>query len=260
VIGISLLAQGLTDFGVLFFNRRARGKEWQMAVASTFRDHVVLIGLGHLGYRVAEELQELERDVAVIEIKPNEDLAAITRASGIPVIPDDAQRVSALREAGVERARTLVVCTQNDSANLQIAFKARKLNPGIRVVVRIFDDDFARSLEENFGFTAMSATGMAAPKFAAAAAGMDITRPITVEGELLSLGRLTIERASRLVGRCVAEIEQKYDVSVVLLRHDGASDFHPAGECCLVAGDVVAVLAGPQQISCLARDNEGDVG
>jgi len=31
--GVGILAHGLADFGVLFFNRQARGKEWEMAVA-----------------------------------------------------------------------------------------------------------------------------------------------------------------------------------------------------------------------------------
>ena len=39
VIGVITLAQGLAEFGVMLFNRRARSKEWEMAVASTFSDH-----------------------------------------------------------------------------------------------------------------------------------------------------------------------------------------------------------------------------
>lgn len=256
LVGLSILAQGLADFGVLFFNRRARGKEWEMAVASTFTNHIVLVGLGHLGFRVTQALCELGQDVAAIEIKPDEELTAVARALGVPVIPDDARRESALRAAGVPKARTLVVCTQNDSANLQILFKARKLNPNLQVVARIFDDDFAQSLEESFGITAMSATGMAAPKFAAAAAGMDITRPITVEGESFSLGRFDIAPYSKLIGRSMGEIEQTYEVSVVLLRNNGASDFHPASDRCLSGGDVLAVLGGPEQISRIAHDNQ----
>ncbi len=43
------LAQGLTEFGALLFNRRLRSKEWEMVVASTFSNHIILVGLGHLG-------------------------------------------------------------------------------------------------------------------------------------------------------------------------------------------------------------------
>ena len=45
-----------------------------------------------------------------------------------------------------------------------------------------------------------------------------------------SLGTLTVGRGSRLAGLSVGAVEREYDVSVVLLRRDGASDYHPAGE------------------------------
>mgnify|MGYP002624373544 FL=1 len=255
LIGISILAQGLADFGILFFNRRERSKEWEMAVASTFHDHIVLVGLGHLGYRVTQKLFELDRDVAVIELNPDEDLIAEAQAMGIPVLKDDARRESALHAAGVPKARAIILCTQNDSMNLQIAFKARRLNPQIRVVLRIFDDDFGQSLQDQFGFRAMSATGMAAPTFAAAAADVDVTRPITEEGEALSLARLKLEAESGLLDCSVSEIEQNYDVSVVLLREDGRSDFHPAGTRKLQQGHVLGVLGGPEQINRLVDAN-----
>ncbi|GJM42178.1 MAG: hypothetical protein DHS20C20_24600 [Ardenticatenaceae bacterium] len=255
VIGISILAQGLADFGLLFFNRRERSKEWEMAVASTFQDHIVVVGLGHLGYRVTQKLYELDRDVAVIELNPEDDLIIEAQAMGIPVLRDDARREAALQDAGVAKARAIILCTQNDSMNLQIAFKARRLNPKIRVVLRIFDDDFGQSLQEQFGFRAMSATGMAAPTFAAAAADVDVTRPITVEGEALSLARLKIEAGSSLRNCSVSEIEQNYQVSVVLLRENGRSDFHPAGERKLQLNQVLAVFGGPEQINRLVDAN-----
>ncbi len=70
IIGVSILAQGLADFGVLLFNRRARGKEWEMAIASTFKNHIILVGLGHLGYRVTSKLHEMSQDVVVIDFEP----------------------------------------------------------------------------------------------------------------------------------------------------------------------------------------------
>lgn len=256
IIGIGLLATGLTDFGVMLFNRRARSKEWEMAVASTFSNHTILVGLGHLGYRVVQNLHAMEEPVVVIELNPTVDLIATVQAMNIPVLQDDATRQMALEAAGIRQARTIVLCSQNDSANLQIAVKARSLNPNIRVVIRIFDDDFAQSLEEQFGFSALSATSMAAPAFAAAAAGADVTRPITVEGESFSLGRLRIEKTSKLLGMSIADIEKKYDLSVVLLKRAGESDSHPLGERILCQGDALAVLGNPQRISLLVHDNQ----
>ncbi|MCP4359696.1 MAG: hypothetical protein GY796_16945 [Chloroflexi bacterium] len=255
IIGLLVLALGLTDFGILLFNRRQRGKEWEMAVASTFNKHVVLVGLGHLGFRVVKELHDLDQEVVAIEHVPDDELVAQAQAMGIPVLAGDARREEELRGAGIVKARALVICTQNDSVNLQIAFKARKLNPHINIVIRIFDDEFGQSIQEQFGFRAMSATGMSAPVFATAAANVDITRPITIEGESLSLARLEIQPLSNLINQSMSDLEQNYDVSVVLLRQDGVSTFHPAGDCQLKEGATIAILAGHSQISHLVDDN-----
>lgn len=255
ILGLGILAAGLADFGTLFFNRRARRKEWEMAVASTFNRHHVLIGLGHLGFRVMETLVESGQEVVVIERDPKVDLITQAQATGVPVIQDDGRRVEALEGAGTARARAILLCAQNDAMNLQIALMARRLNPAIEVVIRIFDDQFAEDISRQFGFRAMSATGMAAPAFASAASGVDMTRPITVDGRPFSLASLTLGRGSLLAGRSVGEIERDFDVSVVLLRRDGTSDPHPTADRATTEGDTLAVLGGPEQIARMTAAN-----
>jgi voltage-gated potassium channel len=255
LVGVATLALGLTEFGILLFNRRARNKEWEMAVASTYSNHTILVGLGHLGYRVVQMLHETEENVVVIEVNPSVDTLDAVRKMGIPVLEDDATRPSVLEAAGVSHAKTIALCSQNDAMNLQIALKARSLNHNIQVVIRIFDEDFAKSLQAQFGFTALSATGMAAPVFAAAVAGADVTHPISVEGQLLSLARLTISTDSDLTGKTVGFIEDNYHLNIVLLRHDHLSEMHPSDSRPVRGGDVIAALGGPEQLSHLLHDN-----
>lgn len=255
VIGLIILAQGVTEFSVMLFNRRARGKEWEIAVASTYNNHIILVGLGHLGFRVAQEINNMDQDIVLIEANPKADLIASIKSMGIPVIQDDASHPATLEQAGVKHSRAIILCTQNDSLNLKIALNAKHLNPEIHVVLRIFDDEFAHALHEQFGYTAFSATGMAAPAFAAAASGVDMTRPITVEGQTMSLAHLKIEPASILIDQTVNNVEQKYNISVVFIRRNSTSDFHPPADFCLSASDVLAVLGGPNEIRRLAGDN-----
>ncbi len=256
IVGLVVLAQGLADFGSLLFNRRARSKEWEMAVASTLRKHVVLVGLGHLGYRVALKLHELGEQVAVIENNPKADKVSDARNLGIPVINDDATRQSTLEGANIKDARTIILASQNDSMNLQIALKARSMNPNLKVVIRIFDDEFAHALQEQFGFIALSATEMAAPVFAAAAAGVDVTNPISIEGQLLSLARLPISKDAPFAGQTVGFVENHYHINIVLLRRKNESHMPPRDISLLQAGDVIAALGGPEQLNKFLHDNE----
>lgn len=147
------------------------------------------------------------------------------------------------------------LCTQNDALNLQIALKARSLNPNIHVVIRIFDQDFAQSLQQQFGFTALSATAMAAPAFAAAAAGVDITNPITVEGKPLSLVRLKVNPSSKLAHQMIGKIEQTYEVSVVMLKDEQGEDFHPNAKRIITPGATLVCLGKPERLSVLVHDN-----
>jgi voltage-gated potassium channel len=256
IVGVIILAQGLADFGSLLFNRRARNKEWEMAVASTMNKHIILVGLGHLGYRIAQKLHEMGKNVVIIELKATQHTVSAAREMGIPVIEEDGRNATALVGANIKDAQTIILASQNDAMNLQIALKARSLNPTIQVVIRIFDEDFAHALQDQFGFTAMSATEMAAPVFAAAAAGADVTNPISIEGQQLSLARMTIAAASLLANKTVGYVEDNYHLNIILLRHDHNSEMHPTDTRPLHAGDTLAVLGGPEQLRKLMQDSQ----
>ena len=256
LVGVIMLAQGLADFGTLIFNRRARNKEWEMAVAYSLNKHVILVGLGHLGYRVALKLHETGEQIAVIEFNANTDTLSAVRELGIPVIHDDATRPAALEAANIKEASTIILASQNDAMNLQIALKARSMNPGIKVVIRIFDEDFAHALQEQFKFIALSATEMAAPVFAAAATGTDVTNPISIDGQMLSLARITISENALFAGGTVGHVEDHYHLSIVLVRHDHQSEMHPTDNSSIHAGDTLAVLGGPAELRQLLQDNE----
>ena len=256
LIGIIILVQGLADFGSLLFNRRSRSKEWEMAVASTLENHIVLVGLGHLGYRIVESLHETGNEVAVIELDPAIDAFKAVQKMDVPVIQEDAVRSAALEAANIKDAHTIILASQKDSMNLQIALKARSMNPDIKVVIRIFDEDFAHALHDQFGFKALSATEMAAPVFAAAAAGADVTNPISIEGQQLSLARMVVSPRSDFAGKTVAYIEDNYNTTVILLRQNDHSEMHPKGNSQLRAGDTIAVFGGPDQLRQLMQVNQ----
>lgn len=257
LVGIGTLALGLADFGYLLFNRRARSKEWEMALASTLDNHHILVGLGHLGYHVAENLKgAMSQPVAIIENDPSTEEISAVQAMDIPIIQDDASKESTLEAAGVTRAKSIILCIQEDALNLKIAVKARSLNPNIRVIIRIFDEDFAHAINEQFGFTALSGTGLAAPAFAASAIQSDITRPISIEGETLSLARITVNSNSLLEGATVGSIEDSYDVSIILVRHNQMSEFHPTDKHQIFANDSLAVLGTPDRLHKIIHDSQ----
>ena len=95
-----------------------------------------------------------------------------------------------------------------------------------------------------------------APAAAAAKTGADVTNPISIEGQQLSLARLCIHDSSILTDKTVGYVEDNYHLNIILLRHDHQSEMHPTDTSPLHAGDTLAVLGGPEQLSRLMQDNQ----
>jgi Trk K+ transport system NAD-binding subunit len=253
LLGVILIGRGVADFVTLLFNRRSRLSQWEEAVASTFRDHIIVCGLGHLGIRVVRELVALDEDIVVIEIKPDSARFDEVRRHDIPIIVGDARNEEVLDRAMLDRASAIIIATNNDLANLQTASRIRERNKDIRIVMRMFDDQFARSMADRFDVSAvMSASMMAAPAFAGAATSTEIIQTFSVAERRLVMGRVEVETGSRLDGGCcIADIEQELDLSIVLLETNGNVDVHPDPEGHLKAGDVIAVVGVLQNIQTM---------
>jgi len=184
--------------------------------------------------------------------------AAEVRDQGVPVVVGDARRPQVLRQAGVDRARAIVAATENDPANLEIALSAREINPGIRVVLRLFNESLAEKVSGAFDIqAAFSTSALAAPAFAAAATRSDVTRSLYVDDLLLNVSQVTVAAGSRLAACTVGDLEQGADLSVVFYRSadGGVADFHPADAMRLAPGDRLTVFASLEALGRLDRLN-----
>ena len=255
IVGLALITRG-ADFALLLFNRRLRKGEWQVAIASTYSDHVVLVGLGHLGFRVARELRNLGDEVIVIERDPQADLLEAAQAMDILVIQGEATKMETLQAANIEKASAIILCTSDDSANLQIGIKAHKLNDKAKVLVRVFNEEFAEEIQEHFGFSqAFSASALAAPAIAGAANESDVSSPISLAGRALSLARFVIKKNSTLIGMTVDQVENAFDGTIVLLERGKQVDLHPHNDLALVEGDHFAIFGEPKALNKISRAN-----
>ena len=103
--------------------------------------HVVVVGLGQVGLRLATTLAALGLPVVVVERDPLPANLAIAKAAGIPVLVGHANERSVLARAGLARARALAAMGSRDLDNVEVAITARAVAPTIPVVVRAGEDD-----------------------------------------------------------------------------------------------------------------------
>ncbi|MGF1506632.1 MAG: potassium channel family protein [Anaerolineae bacterium] len=263
LLGLIFLTLGVADFAILLFNRQARQDQWEASVASLMNNHVIVIGLGHVGIRVVRELVLLEQDIVIVQNSEIEDHFEEARSYEIPIIVGDGRSVETQEKAGVSRAAAVIICTCDDLANLQMASHIRQQRSDIRIVMRMFDDQFARTMAQGFNIDAViSSSGLAAPAFAGAATGTEIVQTFKVEEKVLAMGRIAVKEGSQLDGMTIGEVEEMVDVSVVLLHTvDGHIDIEPDSGYQLTGSDVIAIISemkSIQQISARLNRVEGE--
>jgi Trk K+ transport system NAD-binding subunit len=251
VFGVGTMVAGGALLGVVFsylasVATTSRLEERMGRRAKRLSGHVVVAGLGTVGYRVERLLFELGVPVAVIDRAPDPRFVDAV-GERVPVLSGDVRVSENLQRAGVQDAFCLVACTDDDLTNVAACMEARRINPDIRTVARIFDERLAARVAGAFGIdAAVSATQVAAGAFVGAATDERALRSFPIgDREFLAL-------------RYVLPGDMQHD-RIVRWRQDGVRILAfqppdgvvqppsaltgglPAGSAAIVAGPAVAV-------------------
>ncbi|MFF0509689.1 NAD-binding protein [Streptomyces sp. NPDC004250] len=174
--------------------------------------HVVLLGLGKIGTRVLTRLREMNIPVVCVEADPEARGLATARRLRVPVVLGDVTQEGVLEAAKIQRAHSLLALTSVDTTNLEAVLYGRSVRSGLRVVLRLYDDDFAtaayrtlRAAHPGALTRSRSVTHLAAPSFAGAMMGRQILGAIPVERRVLLFARVEVAGHPQLEGRTVGE-------------------------------------------------------
>lgn len=106
-------------------------RRWRRSV----RNHILICGYGATGQAAAAELMkrgESIEEIVIVDSDPNAIEAAAT--AGFVTVVGDATQSAVLREAGVARARSVVVAPNRDDTAVLITLTVRELNETARIV------------------------------------------------------------------------------------------------------------------------------
>ncbi|MEU4470857.1 NAD-binding protein [Micromonospora sp. NPDC023888] len=220
--------------------------------------HVVLIGLGNVGTRVMAQLREYDVEVVAIDKDPAPRGGALARQLEVPVIVGDAALSETLVAASVADCQALVVASTDDVANLEAALAARDLHPGLRVVLRLFDGDFAERVEETFALgVSRSVSYLAAPAFIGALTERAVITTIPVDRHALPVAEVPVAAGSELDGRPLDVVNRDGQVRLIARTPAGGGrtiwwkDLDPRQV--VFAGDRLTVVARRRGLDWLTR-------
>ena len=217
----------------------------------TMENHIVLCGLGTVGYRVFTGLQERGEAVAVLEKnESNRFLPLVRTGKAAQVVRGDSALRESLNLVNVAAARCIIAATSDDMANIQTALNARQINPQIRVVLRTFDLRTAQRVGRTFGFeVALSASALAAPTFISAALGQTVSQAFALGDQTLSVARLRVATTGAATGQELATALRGMESGVLAYIPPGEPpQYHPGPATILQPGAVLVVVAADEAV------------
>ena len=123
-----------------------RHSRWRSAL----RDHTVVVGFGTKGRSAIQSLLStgLSRENVVI-IDPNHHVVNAANAEGFAGIMGDGSRSEVLRRAEAQRAQQIVIAPQRDDTAVLVTLTARQLNPRIKIVAAVREEENAPLLRQS---------------------------------------------------------------------------------------------------------------
>jgi Trk K+ transport system NAD-binding subunit len=225
------------------------------------RGHVLVIGLGTVGLEVVQRLARAGTDVVVVEMNEHNRHLGQVRALGVPVVIADATLPPVLRSVQLATASAVAVLTSDDMANLETGLAVRdqlgQRWATVPVVLRIFDPQFARSVQETFGFHYVRSTAaLAAPWFVGAALGLDVLSTFYAGDQPLLVARLTVTPGGGLHGLRMDDLGALIRVLAIRRAADLSVLEHPPRRSTRLQPADEAYLIGPHEelLTILRRD------
>ena len=211
--------------------------------------HIIIVGCGKVGRTLAEQLQEEETDLTLIDTDADniEDLTEDIDAMGIV---GNGASINTLMEAGVDSADILIAVTASDELNLLCCLIAQKTGH-CQTIARVRNPIYSKEIgfiKERLGLSMIIN-----PELTAAREISRLLRfPAAIKIDPFSKGRVELLKFKVLPefgldGMSVSQITDKYKCDILFCAIEGKTQLSiPGGNHLIHNGDFVSIIATPQ--------------
>lgn len=216
-------------------------------------NHIVIIGLGRVGRKVASLLQDLRQEIVGVSFNQDFDRSILPK---MPLIVGNLNE--ALAKANLNTAKSVVVVTDDEMLNLEIALMAKNANPRNNLVIRTDGQDLSENLTKLLPEAkVLEFYQIASEVIAGAAFGENIIAVCPIQNQNILVTEYQIEVNDTLKGLLISEVAYGYGVEVIA--HAKLSQnltLMPSDDLQLVEGDRLIVLA---TVEGLQRIEQGQI-
>ncbi|MFK8182087.1 MAG: NAD-binding protein [Phormidesmis sp.] len=209
------------------------------------KDHVVVVGLGRVGRKVATLLADLNQPLVALDTQPNTTEIPLQ----IPLLTGSI--LKELPMANLAAAKSVIAVTNDQMLNLEVALFAaeknlnRTFSPVVRTRSQNFSDNLMAMMPQAQTFCAYA---LSAEAFAGAAFGENIIGLFRLSGQNILIAEYLISPGDTLSGKQMAQVAYGYGVVPILRETQDAEGntctiLMPTDEQYLKAGDRLFLLS-----------------
>ena len=257
-VGVALYTIGVTMDGLMEGHFRGHLERTRMLrTVESLEGHTIIAGWGQVGQAIGHMLSGRGREVVVVDTK--EDLG-LDETAEAHFLVGDATSDDSLIQAGIKRAKDLVVALDTDADTMYAIVTARALNPDLFIVARSNGKTAGpklRSAGANRVVNPHEIGGSRMASFLLHPNVADFLGESMHDQELeLRLGEIVVDHGNGLIGQTLRQCHLGRDTGVTVLavrRASGEWIHHVTGDMVLEGGDILVALGTPEQQDALRQ-------
>ncbi len=220
------------------------------------RDHIIVCGYGRVGRRAGDELQEA--GVAYVVLDFSEEALENAREHDVPFVDGSGSEDDDLVKAGIDRARGIIVASDDDGDNLYITLSVKARRPDVIVIARGSSEEAERKLKLAGADRVVTPYTTAGRVMAQLMIKPQVTSFVNAmtssEAPDLNFEEIEVTSSSGVAGRTIGalNISSETGANIVAVRkHGGALELRPTKDTLLEESDVIVGLGSPAEIKKL---------
>jgi voltage-gated potassium channel len=265
ITGLGMATYAISSLTALIVEGDLKGylKERRMEKRlSELNDHIIVCGLGKVGFQAAWEFKQAGVPFVIIETLPGK--AGNLRFEGDLILTGDALDEMVLERAGIHRAKALVAAVGSDADNVLVTLTAKQMAPHIVVVARAARLGTEKKLKAAGADHIVSPYEIGGRRMAWLLLNPDVLNFVDLVVDLksmeLAIEHIFVQPNSRLAGSTMREVRLRDTTGALvagIIRPGEGIRFNPKGDDRFEAGDQILAMGTHQALKGLEEMARG---
>jgi voltage-gated potassium channel len=260
VFGVLMVGFTVTVIGQIVLEGQLKefyGRRKMENKISKMSNHFIIAGYGRVGRQVALEFQKKNVKFVILE-KENSAIMNIYKDKAL-FVQGDATDDDVLRNAGIEKASTLISTLPDEALNVYLTLTARDMNRDLKIIARADYDDGVKKLKRAGADHVVTPHVLGGLRMAMAS-----LRPNVVDfmhSTALGEGGLTIEEmlipdGCSLAGKTLREsnLKQEYGINIIGIKKlNEDMSISPGPDTILNSEDILVLIGHEEKLEKLSK-------